>query len=135
MSIKGSCQCKNIKIVWYCFDYSMFPRACQCEYCVSKNAAYVSKSGTHFDVSIKDVSLHKVVTQGSLSASFHECSICGDIVFVSVEIEGQTYGALNANILVNKFGFNKPQKVSFDGQTSSEKQQRWKNNWCWVTLK
>ena len=134
MSIVGSCRCKNFKVNWHCFDYSMVPRACQCSYCLSKNASYVSKSGTRFEVYIKDKSQHNIVQQGSRSALFHECTNCQDLVCVTVEIEGIQYGVLNSTVLKNKFGFVDSHKMNFEGQSNEQKQQRWQNNWCYPVI-
>ncbi|MBV1908008.1 MAG: hypothetical protein KUG78_01735 [Kangiellaceae bacterium] len=130
MSILGHCKCKNIKVTWHVIDYSMSPRACQCDYCSSKNAAYVSKSGSKVEVKINDKSHHKIVTQGSQTAKFHECANCNDIVFVTAEIAGLVYGIINADILQNKFAFSAPQETDFSGQSQQQKLERWQKNWC-----
>jgi hypothetical protein len=77
--------------------HSLAPRTCQCEYCFAKSAAYVTKPDTKFEVLIHHKSLHKKVQHGSSSAIFHECSHCRQVIFVTSEIEGELYGALNAN--------------------------------------
>ena len=130
MSMRGSRTCNNIEVTWHIVDYSLVPRACQCNYCISKTAAYVSKSGTKFEVIIRNSNLHRTIQHGSNNAIFHECSNCGQVIFVTVEIEDELYGALNANILNNKLGFSAPVQVNFSAQTTAQKQQRWRQNWC-----
>ncbi len=134
MSIYGQCSCGNLKIKWNCIDYSMSPRACQCEYCLSHNAAYVSKPGSVFELSVKDETQHKIVTQGSNTAFFHECSYCQSVVAVTAEIDGELYGIINANILSNKFEFAASVKTNFDGQTKQDKQKRWQQNWGYAKI-
>ena len=128
--MKGSCSCNNIEVAWHVIDRSLVPRACQCDYCVSKSAAYVSKSGTRFEVIIHKESLHKTVQHGSGSARFHECANCDQLVFVTWEIAGELYGVLNSTYLNNTHGFSTPLVVDFSSQTPEQKQDRWQKNWC-----
>jgi hypothetical protein len=130
MSITGGCDCNNIEINWNTVDYSLVPRACQCDYCSSKSAAYVTKPGTGFDVSIRRKKLHKKVQHGSKNAIFHECANCDQVIFVTSEIDGELYGALNANHLINKLSFSAPVKLNFSSQTAEQKRERWRKNWC-----
>ena len=130
MSIHGQCQCGNIKTKWNCTDYSMSPRACQCDYCSNKQAAYVSKPGSLFELSIIDKQHHRKVKQGSETATFHECSYCNSLIAVTVEIDQILYGILNAKFLNNKIEFADAIETNFDGQSIEEKRQRWQRNWC-----
>ena len=134
MSIQGKCRCGNIKTNWNCVDYTMTPRACQCTYCSDKNAAYLAKPGSLFELSINDKSNHKQVKQGSQTATFHECSFCDSLIAVTVEIDNTLYGILNAEFLNNKFEFSDPVETNFDGQSVDEKQQRWQRNWCFAKI-
>ena len=134
MSIAGGCDCNNIEITWHVVDYSLVPRACQCDYCLPKEAAYVTKSGTRVDVLIRNENFHKKVRHGSNSAVFHECSNCDQVIFVTSEVDGELYGALNANQLNNKFGFSAPVKANFSFQTAEQKRERWQQNWCHPVL-
>ncbi len=134
MSITGGCDCTNIKITWHISDHSLIPRACQCGYCASKSAAYVTQSGTKFDVLIRGEKFHKQVQHGSNNAVFHECSSCDQVIFVTAEINGELYGALNANHLNNKQGFSTSVEVDFSSQTAVQKRERWRQNWCQPVL-
>jgi len=90
------------------------------------------------DVVINNVKLHDVVQHGSQTAEFHECLRCNQVVFVTAEIEGELYGALNANHLVNSVGFAEPVLANFSAQTADEKRNRWRKNWChpvFITIK
>jgi len=132
--MRGSCKCKNIEVHWHTVDYSLVPRKCQCQYCKEKNAAYVSKPGSRIDVHIHSEHLHKTVTQGTNSALFHECGNCGELVFVTADISGESFGALNANCMENKFGFSAATEVDFSNQTVEDKIERWSRNWCHPVL-
>ena len=134
MSIRGSCKCNNIEIVWHTVDRSLVPRECQCHYCLSKNISYVSKSGTRVEVNIRDERLHHVHQQGTRSAKFHECSNCGELVFVTAEIEEELYCSLNSNCISNPLGFSSAVKMQLHNQTATEKKDRWRQNWCHPVL-
>lgn len=134
MSIVGRCQCGNIKTKWNCIDYTMSPRACQCRYCSERGAAYVSKPGSQFELSILDKTHHRIVTQGSETASFHECSFCESLIAVTVKIDNTIYGILNVKFLNNKFEFSNPVETNFDNQTKQNKLERWQKNWCFAKI-
>lgn len=134
MSIYGSCQCKNIEIRWQLIDLSLVPRACQCSYCVSMGAAYVSKSRSRFEATIHDDACYREVKHGSKHAIFHECTNCDVVVFVTAEIDGEIFGALNANCLINKLGFSVPIPTDFSAESGTQKQDRWRKNWCQPVL-
>ena len=132
--LAGSCSCNNMRVNWHTLDHSLVPRACQCAYCLSRSAAYVSKSGTRFEVFIGNSDLHRTSRQGSNSAVFHECAYCNELVFVTASIENDQYGALNANCLNNTFGFGPARPVDYGGQSAQQKLDRWKLNWCCPVL-
>ena len=128
--MRGSCECNNIEVKWQIVDLSLVPRACQCDYCAMKSAAYVTKAGTRFEVTIHNRVLHKMVQHGSGSAIFHECGHCGQIIFITAQIDGELYGALNANYLDNKMGFPAPIEINFSDQSAEQKRDRWRQTWC-----
>lgn len=130
VTMRGSCKCGNIQVVWRTVDYSVVPRKCLCPYCKSKDAAYVSKSGSLVQVSIHNPDLHNIARHGSGTAEFHECGYCHALVLVTAAIEGDVYGALNANCLENKQGFSPAVDTDFSNQGAAEKLQRWRQNWC-----
>jgi hypothetical protein len=130
MALRGGCQCGNLQVVWKTVDYSVAPRACQCEYCRRHGAAYVSKAGTAFSAHIARPAQYRVVHHGSGMAQFHECSHCGELVFVTAQLNGDCYGALNAACLGNPLGFAEPVCVQLAAQTPEQKTQRWLETWC-----
>lgn len=130
MSIRGHCRCRNIEVHWQLVDYSLVPRRCQCEYCLARDAAYVSKAGSRVDITIHKPALHEIHQQGSMSASFHECGHCHDLVLVTAEIDGELFGALNANCLHNPRGFGESVAMTLYDQSAEQKIARWRQNWC-----
>ena len=126
----GSCSCRNFELDWQLIDLSLVPRACQCDYCRPRSLAYVSKPGSRFTVTVHNSQFHQVVQQGSQSAHFHECSHCATLVCVTADIDGRTYGAVNAACMDNKLGFAEPVSFSVGGLSAMDKQQRWRQLWC-----
>ena len=134
MRLTGGCDCGNIKTTWQITEPALVPRACQCNYCASKSAAYVTQPGTSFDALIHNEKFHKEVQHGSNNAVFHECANCGQVIFVTAEIDGELYGALNANHLNNKESFSRCVELDFSSQTALQKTERWRKNWCQPVL-
>lgn len=130
MSVYSSCRCKNIEIDWQLTDRSLIPRSCQCSYCVSKGAAYISKSGSKFSVKIHNKKLHNTLQHGSRYAIFHECGHCDSLVFVTAEINGDLYGVINSKYVRSDFPLAESIKTNFEDQAPETKLLRWRQNWC-----
>ena len=126
----GSCDCKNIEIHWQIVDLSLVPRACQCSYCAPKDIAYVSKHHSKFEVTIHSLDNYREEQQGSNLATFHECTNCYQIVFVTADIDGTLHGALNADTMENRLTFSEPVKTNPSSLNREEKLERWRQNWC-----
>lgn len=43
LPLEGRCSCGNLSVHWQTVDYSVVPRACQCDYCRAHDAAWVAK--------------------------------------------------------------------------------------------
>ena len=125
----GSCTCGNLFLRWPGAVVSDI-RACQCSYCVEKNAAYASDPAHPFSLSMLDPSLHSVVHNGTGTAEFHECGHCGDLVCVTWSDHEDTYGVVNARCLrdVNSLSISKP--ICFDSESEFERLDRRRRNWC-----
>ena len=134
MSISGGCSCGNIEFEWDVPECTCVPRACQCEYCLEKGAAYVTEPGSQLTVTVRDSDAHSISQHGAKIAQFHECSSCLQIVFVTVEISGSTYGAINAKALHNREGLEASVRLNFSIQSPQEKVSRWRKNWCHPVL-
>lgn len=133
MSFEGTCSCGNITFVWHALALGS-PRACQCEYCASKSAAYLSEPDTQLVVSIQDEKYHRTVQHGEKLAVFHECSVCDEVIFVSAKIKGKLYGVINATHLKNKNVMATAVQTNFEAQSADQKKSRWQKNWCEVLV-
>ncbi len=99
--MKLSCQCKNIEVDWNTVNSAIVARKCGCQYCIEKDADYVSDADSQVSFKINNPQQHKSVQQGTNTADFHECTNCG-LVLVTCEIEGVVYAVLNAKVLALK---------------------------------
>lgn len=130
MSLGGGCNCGNIQFIWHIPECTCTPRACQCDYCYEKGAAYVTEAGSKLDVRIEDASAHAITNHGANLADFHECAICTQVIFITVQIGGELYGAINANALECRDTLPPAEKLNFSNQSAEEKLRRWRQNWC-----
>lgn len=133
MNIHGGCKCGNIEIVWQVDEPSLSPRACQCDYCVARNASYVSSPNSEISVTIKNSAFHYIVCHGTNIAEFHECSNCNTLVFVSADINNSIYGVINSSCLPD-LNFEAPVKMQFSQETTHERLVRRSQNWCHPVL-
>lgn len=132
--MEGRCHCGNITLNWQPELPLAAPRACQCDYCRQRQAAYVSDSRTGFLVYIQHRDRHKIVTHGTQTAEFHECSACDRLVFVSSLIEDEHYGVINIRCLkaedIGEKSCDPAVVVSFADEELAARLARRKNNWC-----
>ena len=128
----GSCHCKNLIIDWKIRNLSLIARACQCNYCRSKQVHWVSKPGASFSLKVRYLNKYQVNNNGLYLAQFHECLNCQSVVAVSTNIDNKTYGAINLRCLSQSQRFPEEKKVSPEkNQTITERQKMWQQNWCY----
>ena len=130
MSMRGGCPCGNVQFLWRNVDFSLVPRACNCDYCSGRGAAWLSKSRTALEVSVRNTRLQRFAEQGSMQARFHECTHCDTVVWVGTRIDGEIYGAVNLACLRDSERFIPPRPVVLTELTAEEKLSRWQQNWC-----
>jgi hypothetical protein len=96
-TIKGGCHCGSIsysaEIPNAPSKYS--PRECNCKYCSSHGASYVSDKKGKLTISIKDSHEISKYRQGSRIADFLVCRTCGVMTSVCYEENGQIYASIN----------------------------------------
>lgn len=126
----GSCRCGNVELHWQLVDHSLVPRCCQCEYCATRELAWVSKSGTRLRSTVRRSAFYRTVTHGTQTARFHECTYCDTPVFASSEVEGDHYAVVNAACVQAPEIFMPARSISFTDETLAQRQKRRKSNWC-----
>ncbi len=129
MKFKATCQCHQCKLLVE-LPQSLrhyAPRACDCNYCQLRNISYLSDPTGFIEV-FSGASL-LIDRHGSEQAEFYNCSTCGDFLFVAITSNGQTIGAVNANILNNKEQLARSQRVSPKQLAADQKLARWRQVW------
>lgn len=108
------------------------PRACDCDYCVAKNAAYLSDPQAILTLS--PANSLKAQTQGSQQASFWLCNNCNDLIAVSCQYDDGMLGAVNAGVLAKDHNIQEGTAVSPKTLAPTEKLDRWRKVWGRVKL-
>lgn len=126
--MKKSCFCKNIVIEFTKNDVFVVARKCSCDYCVSKNAEYVSNPKVSITFEIIDKSKRTIIMHGYRSAEFHECINCG-LVLVTSTIAGASYCVLNAKVLGIEGYTLESEALDFSAESIDARLARRKANW------
>ncbi len=128
-SSSGKCICGNTKVKVYLPEtldkYS--PRACDCDFCVSRHISYISHPDGGLE--IESNAPLEFQRQGSKQASFITCSSCKSVIAVSVQLENKLIGALNSTLLSDFSLLQKPMIVSPKKLGAKEKLERWQALW------
>jgi len=125
----GTCSCGQTKVKLSLPEtlnnYS--PRACDCDFCTSRNISYLSHpDGTLEIESIKPLAEQR---QGSNQASFITCYYCKSVIAASLQLESSLLGALNSSLLSNFSLLQEPTIVSPKALEAEEKVERWQTVW------
>ena len=123
------CSCGNITIEWDTKIKSLIARQCDCDYCVSCGAEYVSDPDSYVKYKINDKSKHRVIQHGTETAEFHECMNCG-VILVTSQIKAQTYCVLNAKALDISYSSLDKDKKNYNGESVNQRLDRRSKKWC-----
>ena len=132
MLINGKCHCGNISFTldWPGESPDISARACGCGFCVKHGGVWTSKPGATLNVSVHDRTASSKYAFGTETATFHICSRCGAVPFVSSEIENRLYAVVN----VNTFEGVPPSLLhrgdaNFEGENVESRLSRRARNW------
>jgi hypothetical protein len=130
MDIQGSCHCGNIRaeIRLTREPASYSPRACDCGFCLKHAASYLSDPKGAARISARDPAQVGRYRQGSKTAEFLFCKVCGVLAGVTYRSQGRTFAAINSR-LVEGSPFGAETAVSPQKLSAGEKQQRWEEVW------
>lgn len=132
MQISGHCQCGNIS-----FDLECSPepteisaRACACSFCTARNAIWTSLPNAKLAIRIlsrERVDRHTFATG---TAEFHICRQCGDVPFVTSQIDGNCFAVVNVNMLQGiSPSLLKHSQADFDGEGLEARIERRRQHW------
>ena len=129
--VLGGCHCGNISYVAEISNEpSVYkPRACDCNFCTSHGAAYVSDNNGSLKITIKNQSELSKYRQGSRIADFLICKNCGVLVGVCYEEHGCIYGSVNTRSSNASDGFGDKEAISPKQLTDEQRIKRWKDFW------
>lgn len=131
----GKCSCGNVRVkITLPERLSAFaPRACDCDFCRSRNVQYLSHpDGT---LVINSAAALGVCQQGSNQADFLVCSSCDDVIAATLSIDDGMLGALNATLLSDYSALASAEVVSPKLLTAGDKKLRWQKVWLKVKVK
>ena len=132
MFINGKCHCGNISFIleWQGDPPEIPARACGCSFCVAHGGVWTSNPSSDLAVVIRDPALVSNYAFGTRTATFHVCSRCGTVPFVSSEIGGHLYAVVNVNVLANvDEAWLRPAPATFEGEDIESRLARRKRNW------
>lgn len=132
MDITGKCHCGNIalKLAWDGDAPEIPARACGCSFCVKHGGVWTSNPNARLAVQIADPSLVSKYAFGTATATFHVCSRCGAVPFVTSEIAKRLYAVVNVNVLENIDQTSlRRSAADFEGEDVASRLARRQRNW------
>lgn len=129
--IVGGCHCGNIS---YAAEMPNVPsgynpRACDCRFCVSHGALYVSDSKGSLIIRIRNESEVSKYRLGSKIADFLICKKCGVLTNVCYQEDGCLYGSINVRSAGDYSGFGDSRVAQLQELSDEERIERWKKYW------
>lgn len=130
----GKCSCGKTKVkISLSENLDQFsPRACDCDFCVSRNISYLSHPDG--DLEIESAEPLELQRQGSNQASFITCSNCKSVIAASLQLENRLVGALNSTLLADFSQLQKPVIVTPRQLSAKEKIERWRTVWLSIKV-
>lgn len=129
--LSGGCHCGNtVANVQLSRPPEFYgPRVCDCEFCSKHGASYLSDPDGVLRICVRDPQAISKYRQGSHTAEFLLCSICGVLVAVTHESDGRTFAAVNSRIFADRPGFAEAVVVSPQRLPVDERVDRWARVW------
>lgn len=125
----GKCDCGATEVaISLPMELSHYaPRACDCDFCTSRQVAYLSDPQGVIEIKSR-VPLHSL-QQGSNQATFLSCSTCSTIMCVTYSKGSVRVGTVNATRLDDKALLQPAVSVSPQRLSPEEKTERWLALW------
>ncbi len=132
LTLDGGCHCGNISftLTWRGDAGTIPARACSCSFCTKHGAVWTAHHGSELTVTVKSAERVTEYQQGTLTATFHLCNVCGVVPLVTSEIEARTYAVVNVNTFrdVDESRLDRA-PVSFDGEETADRLARRARGW------
>jgi len=130
--IDGECHCGNIALAlnWPGTPRDIAARACTCSFCVQHGGVWVADANAELVVTLRDGALVSKYEFGTRTASFHVCSRCGVVPFVTSDIDHRLYAVVNVNVLVHLDPSSvRRSSATFDDEDLEARLLRRRRNW------
>jgi hypothetical protein len=130
--IHGTCHCGNIafQLDWPVDAAEIPARACGCSFCVKHGGVWTSNPKARLTVAVRDRALVSPYAFGTRTATFHVCTRCGAVPFVTSEIDGRTYAVVNVNAFDNVDPTSlRRASTDFEGEDLASRLGRRERNW------
>lgn len=126
-----TCYCKNINIALHtnknAQDFT--PRTCQCDYCKSHGASWISDPEGTAKLTFQDRQDAVFYRFGHKTSDFVFCRKCGVLTIALCEFEGKTRAVINITAMTDHEFTEEPIKTNFDGETIESRLERRTQNW------
>ncbi len=132
MRLTGKCHCGNIAmdLDWESDPPRIPARACGCSFCVKHGGLWTSNPKASLEISIREPSRVSKYAFGTKTATFHVCSQCGIVPFVTCEMAGRVYAVVNVNALENiEPAWLDRASADFEGEDLTTRLARRQRNW------
>ena len=132
MLIEGTCHCGNISFTldWPGEAAEIPARACGCTFCVKHGGVWTSNPKGTLSARIRNPARANRYAFGTRTATFHVCSECGSVPFVTSAIDGHEYAVVNVNMFENIDPARlRKGAADFEGEDMASRLARRKRNW------
>ena len=128
---QGSCHCGNVAFSLDWPDGAELPaRACGCSFCVKHGGVWTSHPAAKLAARVERPESVASYQFGTKTATFHTCTRCGVVPFVTSLVEGRTYAVVNVNAF-DAFDRSRLRvsPATFDGEGVGERLSRRARHW------
>ena len=127
----GGCECGSVSFSYRCStpidEWGV--RACQCEYCVPKNARYISDATASLQVTVHDRRVLYAHSFGTRTADFMHCALCNSLVYVVSEIDEHSYALVVADALEQRGALGSATPFDYDDEQLGARLDRRAERW------
>ena len=130
-TVNGGCHCGNILVQMQLTrePAAWVPRACDCDFCRTHGAAWVSDPSGSLLIRIGDESRAGAYRQGSGTAEMLVCRTCGVLVGALYRDAPRKYAVVNVRAVDPRSRFGAEQPVSPKALPATARVRRWQEIW------
>lgn len=132
--LTGHCACGQVEVsIELTKELSLYsPRACDCDFCTSRGAEYLSDPGGKIRLTSHSSLVEQ--QQGDNLAKFLTCPNCSTVLVAALIDDSNSFGAVNATLLQGREKFKASRSASPKLLSADEKVERWTQLWSPLEL-